>query len=218
MRAQDPSIVGLSSSLMRRDFVVAGGKRTMRFPHPFEGLSQSAQKRAFVPLAVLTLGILVGLQSLSGPLRTEVAPAGIVSFEFAGELSAAQSMVRSWGHKGQVYAGLNLGLDYLFLVAYAMAIGLGCVLVGRRLSESAGFVGLLGSILAWGQWGAAGLDGLENYALIQILLGSEQVLWSRVAWWCALPKFLIVALGLFYIVFGAILSIALVGKRHRAAV
>ncbi|HEY73099.1 MAG: hypothetical protein DRJ03_17100 [Chloroflexi bacterium] len=80
----------------------------MRYRHPFEWLSQSGQKRAFVPLVALTLVVMAGLQVLDGPLKSEVAPSGIVSFEFAGELSDAQSMVESWGQEGQVYAGLSL--------------------------------------------------------------------------------------------------------------
>ena len=127
----------------------------MRLRHPFEWLSAAGQKRAFILLLVLTLAVMVSLQMLGGPLKTDVAPSGIVSFELAGELSLAQSMVDSWGRTGQVYAGLNLGLDYLFLVAYAGAIGLGCVLVARNLAERVEFLSLIGVMLAWGQFGAA---------------------------------------------------------------
>ena len=84
----------------------------MKLRHPLEWLSAADQKRAFILLLVLTLAVMVSLQILGGPLKTDVAPSGIVSFEFAGELSLAQSMVKSWGRTGQVYAGLNLGLDY----------------------------------------------------------------------------------------------------------
>lgn len=42
-----------------------------------------------------------------------------------------------------------------------------------------------GALLAWGQIVAALLDALENYALIQILLGTEQGLWAQVARWSA---------------------------------
>jgi hypothetical protein len=184
----------------------------MRLRHPFEWLSASGQKRAFILLLVLTFAVMVSLQMLGGPLKTDVAPSGIVSFEFAGELSLAQSMVDSWGRTGQVYAGLNLGLDYLFLVAYAGAIGLGCALVARNLSERVEFLSLVGIILAWGQFGAALLDAIENYALIRILIGTQRDLYPVVARWCAVPKFLIVAAGLVYIIIGAL--VAMVAKTH----
>jgi hypothetical protein len=62
----------------------------------------------------------------------------------------------------------------------------------------------LGTLLAWAQFGAALLDALENYALIQVLLGSQQALWPVVARWCAIPKFLIVAAGLVYVGIGTV--------------
>jgi len=200
--------------------------------HPFEWLSASGQKRAFIVLLVLTLAVMVSLNALGGPLNTEVAPMGIVSFELAGELALAQSMVESWGQAGQVYAGLNLGLDYVFLIAYSSSIALGCVLVARRLSRSnlarpgspdpghkRGFdnplraISDVGVLLAWAQFGAALLDAVENYALIQILLGSQQALWPAVARWCAIPKFLIVAAGLVYIAVGLVLVIMTKARR-----
>ena len=184
----------------------------MRLRHPFEWLSESGQKRAFVAWVVLTLVVMASLQVLGGPLTTEDAPMGILSFEFAGEISKAQSMVESWGQQGQVYAGLNLGLDYLFLVAYASAIGLGCVLISRRWVRQVAFVAWLGIGLGWGQWLAALLDGVENYALIRVLLGSASEAWPVLARWCAVPKFLLVGAGLVYIFLGIVLSMV-VGRR-----
>jgi hypothetical protein len=176
--------------------------------HPFEWLSISGQKRAFAALLALTLAVMAGLQVLGSPLNTEVSPLGIVSFEFAGELSVAQSIVESWGQMGQVYAGLNLGLDYLFLITYASTIALGCVLVARNLSQRMSFLSLGGILLAWAQFAAALLDSVENYALIQVLVGSHQELWPAVARWCAGPKFLIVAAGLVYVGIGTLAVLA----------
>jgi hypothetical protein len=190
----------------------------MRLRHPFEWLSESGQKRAFVAWVVLTLVVMASLQVLGGPLTTEAAPMGIVSFEFAGEISKAQGIVESWGQQGQVYAGLNLGLDYLFLVAYASAIGLGCVLVSRRWVRQVAFVAWVGIGLAWGQWLAALLDGVENYALIQVLLGSAGESWPLLARWCAVPKFLLVGAGLVYIILGTILALVGGGRGRERAV
>jgi hypothetical protein len=54
---------------------------------------------------------------------------------------------------------------------------------------------------------AALLDAVENYALIRVLLGSNLVIWPKVAKWCAVPKFVIVAAGLAYILIGALISL-----------
>ncbi len=174
---------------------------------PFEWLSISGQKRAFWGLFVLAIAVMMSLNVLGGPLKTEAAPSGIISFEFAGDLATAQRIVESWGPEGRVYAGLNLGLDYLFLFSYASAIALGCVLVSRGPAPRVGFLAALGASLAWAQFVAALLDALENYALIRVLLGGQQAWWPAVARWCALPKFLIVALGLLYVVAGVVVVV-----------
>jgi hypothetical protein len=184
----------------------------MNLRHPFEWLSSPAQRRAFPPLLVLTLVVMASLQGLGGPLQTAAAPLGIVSFEFAGTLPAAQTMVESWGATGRVHAGLNLGLDYLFIVAYASTIGLGCVLVARSLAGRFGVVYPVGAALAWALLAAGLLDALENYALIRVLLGSPSAAWPAVAQWCAIPKFLIVAAGLAYVLVGTVVALASRGR------
>jgi len=186
----------------------------MRLRHPFEWLTPSGQIRALIFFFILSLLAMVSLQVTGAHLITDVSPSGILSFEFAGELSAAQNMVNSWGQTGRVYAGLNLGLDYLFLLVYAFAIGLGCVLVARRLSPRTTFLANIGILLAWAQFGAALLDGVENYALIRVLFGTEMALWPVLARWCAIPKFLIVGAGLIYVIVGTILVVVMKIKQQ----
>jgi len=181
----------------------------MRLRHPFEWLSPSGQIRAFIFFFILSLLVMASLQVTGAHLITPVSPSGILSFEFAGELAAAQHMVNSWGQTGRVYAGLNLGLDYLFLLVYACAIGLGCVLVARRFSPKTTVFANLGLLIAWAQLGAALLDGVENYALIRVLFGTELAVWPAVARWCAIPKFLIVGAGLIYVIVGTIVVVVL---------
>ena len=181
----------------------------MRLRHPFEWFTPSGQIRAFIFFFILSLMVMVSLQVTGARLITTVSPSGILSFEFAGELSAAQNMVNSWGQTGRVYAGLNLGLDYLFLLVYACAIGLGCVLVARSLSPRTTFLANLGILIACAQFGAALLDCVENYALIRVLFGTEMAVWPVVARWCALPKFSIVGAGLIYVIIGTIVVVVL---------
>ena len=186
----------------------------MRLRHPFEWLTPSGQIRAFIFFFILSLLAMASLQVTGAHLISEVSPSGILSFEFAGELSAAQNMVNSWGPTGRVYAGLNLGLDYLFLLVYACAIGLGCVLVARRFSPKTTFLANLGILIAWAQLGAAMLDGAENYALIRVLFGNELALWPVVARWCAIPKFSIVGAGLIYVIIGTIVVVVMKFKQR----
>jgi len=167
--------------------------------HPFEWLSTKAQTRAFGILLILTLVVMGALQVLDGHLKTGAAPAGIVSFEFAGNLVNAKHILVSWEPRGTLYAAMSLGLDFLFLFSYAGAIGLGCVLAARGLSQRSKKIFLLGAPLAWGQLCAALLDAVENISLIQVLLGVENSLWPALAFWCAILKFIIVAMGLSFL-------------------
>jgi len=178
----------------------------MKLPPPLLWLSETSLPRVFVVTSILAVLSMASLQVLDVPLRTEVAPAGIISYQFACDLEGARRILDSWG-PNRVYAGLSLGLDYLFMVSYAGALGLGCVLVARRLGRWSGGLAALGVVLSWGQWLAALLDATENYALIRLLLGSERALWPALACSCALPKFLIVGAGVLFIGVGGILSL-----------
>lgn len=173
----------------------------MNSPHPFTWLPPERHKAAFILFLILALTVMAVMQLLGAPLVTAVAPGGIVSFELAGSLSSAQAMIASWDGRAQIYAGLGLGFDYLFMLAYAGAIGLGCVLVARRLATR------LGHALAWGVLLAALLDVVENIALIQLLLGQTAVFWPVLARWCAIPKFALVAAGLLYVLGGAVINL-----------
>jgi hypothetical protein len=187
----------------------------MNIRHPFVWLSESGQKRAFLGIFVFTLAIMMCMNIIGQPLVNETAPQGIVSFEFAGTFEIAQHMMASWGGKGLISAGLSLGFDYLFLVAYAICIGLGCVLVSRALQYRVKILLPIGAFLAWAQFLAAFLDAIENYALIRVLLGSTENSWPALARLCAGPKFLIVTLGLLYIICGLILTFLIKAKRLR---
>ena len=175
----------------------------MQLKHPFESLSLSGQNRAFILFFVLSIVVMASLQVTGAPLKTAASPNGIISFEFAGELDVAQRMVDSWGPTGRIYAGLNLGLDYLFLAVYACAIALGCILVARRLAPRSTALANAGIIIARAQFLAAVLDCIENYGLIQVLVGNQSEVWPLVAKWCAWPKFIIVGVGLFYVIAGS---------------
>ena len=47
----------------------------------------------------------------------------------------------------------------------------------------------IGNVFAWVSFLAGAFDGLENLALIQLLLGSELTFWNGMCRWSALAKF-----------------------------
>jgi hypothetical protein len=169
----------------------------------YSWIQPSKMGRMFAYVFVFTVIVIISLQVLGAPLKTAAAPGGIISFEFSGDLPTAQAILASWGEDGKIYAGLQLGLDYLFMPAYALAIGLACVLVSKSFASLAPLLEKLGVWLAWGQWAAAGLDAVENYSLIRLLVGSDNTLWPSIAYWSAAIKFGLVIIGLIYVVVGA---------------
>jgi hypothetical protein len=181
-------------------------------------LRDSSRKATFWVSTALALLTMIALQLLGAPLRTEASLSGIVSFELAGSLANIETILTSWDPTTRIYAGLNLGLDYLFIGTYVGAIGLGCVLVAESLGRHGRLLGATGVLLAWGMLLAGALDSVENYALIKLLLGSQANILALVARSCAIPKFLIVLLGLLYVILGAVIS-SVLGKRgqHSAA-
>jgi hypothetical protein len=183
-----------------------GGEGQRGWSHPFTWLAEPAQRRALALLLVLTLGLMVPMRALDAPLRTDRAPQGIVSFELAGDLPRAREIIASWEPQARVHAALGLGLDYLFLLAYSATIALACVRVSGRLRRRGAPLASPGLVLAWAQPAAAALDAAENFGLIQLLRGSERELWAALAWWCAVPKFAIVAAALLYVAIGVALS------------
>jgi len=176
----------------------------MALTKPFEWLSSALQKRAFIVIFALSVAIMYAWSVLNRPLMTEAAPNGILSFEVAGNMSKAKSIVLSWGHEGQLYAAVNLGFDYLFLAAYGSAIALGCVLVLGVFSKWR-WLTTLGLLLAWAQLVAALLDSVENFALIRILLGADESWAPVLARWCSMPKAVLYGAGMVYALIGAAL-------------
>lgn len=176
--------------------------------HPFE---HTAGKRSvvFVPLLLLTLTTAFFLNYWGRPLKTEAAPAGIVSLELAGDPVAAQRIVNSWNPSARMAACVNLGLDFLFLVAYSTTLAFACVWASQRVRIRR--LRVFGLGLAWAQWVAALFDVGENTALLFALFLSPVTPWPEIAQWCAIPKFILIALGVIYSTFGIVIS-----RWHRA--
>jgi hypothetical protein len=173
-----------------------------RVSHPFEEMPRSTLPIVFVALALITLA--VG-RAIAAPLRTEAAPLGIVSLEFAGSANKAQNILDSWT-AGQKYAALrNTRLDYVFLVCYSTLLAVGCVWASGGFEEDWRHVG---GWLAWAQWGAGALDAVENVGLFYLLRGSVEDRWTRLALGCAVPKFLLIVAGIAYVLTGLVVALS----------
>lgn len=157
----------------------------------------------------MSAALLIAMQTLDVPLKTPDAPRGIVSFELAKDMAASRKILNSWNARAKKHAAFSLGLDFIFLIVYAIFISLACVQVGKALQDRSSLLATVGGALAWAQFLAAIFDIVENLALIALLRNSERLWLPTVARASAIIKFSIVSAGLIYIG-GGLLLIGLV--------
>jgi hypothetical protein len=93
------------------------------------------------------------------------------------------------------FAAFGLGIDYLFMPAYAFALAFGILLAAGRHS---GWLKSLGAVAGYGAFAAALFDAMENFALFRVLLGWAQSPYPTIAATCAMIKFGLLILGLVY--------------------
>jgi hypothetical protein len=161
---------------------------------------EKCSMRLWVIGAGLSIVLLLGMMVLDRALKTPEAPAGIISFELAGTLDRAESIIGAWDAPARIKAGVSLGLDFFFLVTYAGTLYGACRWVAARLASNR--LQRLGTVLAWAAWGAAFLDTIENLALIQVLIGHGEAWHPLLAAVCAWPKFGLAGGALLYIFTG----------------
>ena len=178
--------------------------------HPLESLPLRVRKPLFFIFLFLTLALFAVFQILDQPLRTDAAPNGIVSLELAGDARAARLIINSWKQTSlqlsatgtpnpdivntpYVSAAFGLGLDYLFMPVYALALAFATLLAAQK---HAGLVESLAGAAGAGAFAAAMFDAVENYALLQILLGRIDTGFPTVASFCAIVKFGLLAFGI----------------------
>ncbi len=179
--------------------------------HPLEFVHISHRKRFFFLFLTLTAVIFGIFRFLDQPLRTDAAPNGIVSFELAGTPQSARAVTDSWRLQSLLlssvagqpdpnivnipysYAAFGLGLDYLFMPAYALALAFGTLLVTQKHT---GWLNSLAVVAGYGAFVAAMFDAVENFALWQVLLGVYESGYPALAAFCALIKFGLLIFGL----------------------
>jgi hypothetical protein len=167
--------------------------------HPLASLSPEKRKPLFLTFLALTVLLFAVFRVLDTPLRTPAAPNGIVSFELAWSPGASVDMVNSWSEYARLLAAFGLGIDYLFMPIYALALSLGILLASAR--HPGGFE-RLGAWMGWAALVAPLFDAVENYGLLHSLLSPLFSLWPLVASVCATLKFTLLILGLIYAMVG----------------
>jgi len=168
------------------------------------GYPKLSLNQIFILFLVLTVFWMIPMQIVGNKLVTSEAPAGIVSFELAGSLQSAEKIMSSWKVEGMRYAILDMGLDFLFILLYTITLISGSILVARKTGNPTGFLGKMGFVIAFFCMIAGILDLIENYALIEILMGDGRDSHATIAFWAAIPKFIFAGLGILYILIGGL--------------
>lgn len=116
-------------------------------------------------------------------------------------------MLASWDTNAKINAGLSLGIDFLFLFVYGIFFATACFAVAKKFKDRINWFYKLGIYLACLQFVAALFDAIENVALIKLLLGSNNGMYSSIAFYFASAKFAIIAIGFIYIILGLLTSL-----------
>jgi len=212
-------------------------------------LSSAMRWKLFWLSAVAALLLSAWLSRYDRDLRSADGQ-GIVALELAGTGARAESILCAWQQtvlekarppgpstspgesasspgSGAARTALDraeasLALDFLFLLLYPLAIGLGCCWAADVM-ERQGLVtpsrgGRLVRALAWAQVATAVFDLVEDLALVAVIgrfrdgepVGDALPLLAR---WCAIPKFVLALTGLAVVLAGLI--VRAVGRRRR---
>jgi hypothetical protein len=147
-------------------------------------------------------------------VRMQANGPGMVPFELSGGQGRAHEILAEWGEDGRDAARDQLWIDYGFMLAYGLFLGLAAAKVCdlcrrrglRRLSTA-------GSIAIWLGPMAAGFDAIENAYLLLTLDGAGAV-FPLLATIFATGKFALLAAAIAYLLAGIV---GLLGRRVRVA-
>ena len=161
-------------------------------------LIETYKKRITLILLITIIINIIAITFFDTPLKNDVCKNGIVSFELARDLDESVNILDSWDTDAKINAGLSLGFDFLFLLIYSSFIALLIFNINNRLWKGESFY-KFGNILIGLIFIAAFLDIIENIALIKLLLGDLKQIWSSVAYYFAVIKFVIIIISIIYL-------------------
>jgi len=125
-------------------------------------------------------------------------PGNIVQFELAHSVDVADKIIQDWGAAGIEQARLSIYMDFVFLILYSWAIGLGCKQVAKY-SEIELFM-RASVFFMKATWFAGCCDLIENLAMLFTLNHTNEMTVSA-AYYFALLKFILLITSLLFIVF-----------------
>lgn len=176
----------------------------MRFADPFQFLPKKNRKSIFFISGLVTLILLIILLKINQPLINTNAPFGIITFELSEDLNSSVSILESWGSNNKIYAALSLGLDFVFIIFYALFLSLVCFKLSEGLYRNYATIKLanLGTFIGWLPLIAGLFAIIENFALTQLLLGKQNESFHSLSQLFGYSKLILIGITICYIIIG----------------
>lgn len=159
--------------------------------------------RTLLIISAISTSVMMLIMILHGaPLKIPgFTPYGMISLEFAGTVSRATEIYQNWYPDLTALAIKNIRIDFLFLISYGIFLCTCCLILSRYYSGAWSRAGRWLSAL---MITAAAFDALENTLMFSALVGHIRKELIASMYMFASIKFLLVALGIVYIVFSLI--------------
>ncbi len=129
------------------------------------------------------------MRVFDAPLINDICVNGIVSFELAKNIHRSELILNSWNNVVKISAYKSLYFDFFFILVYVSFI---LLLIKNTKYKYKKFFSY--SIVFAGFF-----DIIENIALLNLLRGNLNQLWSLMAFYLASAKFTILFICLVYI-------------------
>lgn len=168
------------------------------FTSPFSKLNQKQEKKLTIFLVAFTLIFIVIMRYFDSFLTNTVASGGIVSFELTFDIDTANAILNSWDEQAKTAAGMSMGFDFIFPFLYGSLISLLVYKLNKSLWQERSFYSI-GNTISWSLGIAIVCDLIENIGMIRMLLGDVSQFWVSISTYFALIKFLIILVGIAYI-------------------
>ena len=146
------------------------------------------------------------MRFFDAPLKNEISPMGIVSFELAKNLDMAIKIMGSWDVVAITSAKLSMTFDFLFLTVYGVSIGFLIHVLNDKVWANSRFYSY-SVILIYLVFIASFCDIVENIALLQLLSGKLNQVWSSIAFYFAIIKFILILIGIIHITISTVVLI-----------
>jgi hypothetical protein len=170
-------------------------------------VSNPRRGRQVIGLFILSFG--VGALMLPSMGTMGIRGVSVPDLQFMRTSSEAAELIARLGPSGMDAAQMAHYLDFPYIVTYALALSAACIVLAARAADRGRTrLAALGPLFAWFAVIGAGLDALENVAILLVLDGSTGQPWPAIAFGFASVKWMLLAVVVVFLVVGLVATIS----------